>query len=245
MATIDSLESEVRSLESRVNGMDTRLSSVETKSHNNEQKITSILSDIDALKREDTRQQEVDKEHDRILKDHEGRLTSIENDVVEYQVEEWRLGNEFKYPAVNEQGEIEIYLPRYSKSELKECNEDIPGIISYKWYQKLFNPREQGDVSFDFAIGDFLKSINIGPHAVINLPIPVVLLNDEDSRRRYFIESAIPGLVLSETSYNPDVDNQVVTIYNFTNGTINIQAGEPVFKVSAVYGYPITLKIKQ
>lgn len=224
--------------------LENRVANVEASAHNNGQAISSLQQDVKNLQEEDKRQQKKDIEHDEKLADHERRLKSIENPLLEYKVEEWRLTNVFKFPSVDENGNAIIYMPPFTKEELRACNEDIPGVVSYKWYQKIFNPREQGDVSFDFDRSQsYLRSINIGPHATINIPVPIILLNNADERRVLLIECAAKGLVLSTVKYNTDLEDSVVTIYNFTNSTINIKTGEPLFKVSVVYGYPVELKL--
>lgn len=234
----DVTDAQFQALENRVN-------SVEASAHNNTQAINGLQSDVRNLQEEDKRQQKKDQEHDEKLDNHEKRLKSIENPLLEYKVEEWRLSNIFKYPSVDAQGNAIIYMPPFTKEELKACNEDIPGIVSYKWYQRIFNPTEQGDVSFDFDKSHtYLRSINIGPHATINIPVPIILLNNEDERRVLLIECAAKGLLLSTVKYNTNLEDSVVTIYNFTNSTINIKTGEPLFKVSVVYGYPVELKLK-
>lgn len=228
MATIDSLASDVAALNNRVTQIANQQSQNSTSIHNLGVRTTELESKVNI------HEERLDA-HDVTLTDHEERLLAIENPKVLYGTVPWK--NECKLPSVNEHGEIDIFLPPYTKEELRECNEDAPGIVQYKWWQKIFNPQSQGDVSFDFQdTHDYLESINLGPHSYIRLPLHIILSSDNIPTRRFIIECSNPALICTQRFYHIG-EQQTITLYNYWNVTINIRTNDPIFRLTPVYGY--------
>lgn len=239
MATLDSLQAQLNTLESTVSGLSSSVSSQGTSIHNLEGNVQNLLTRMAAA--ESTLQQhraELDQ-HRIELNDHERRLKLIEEEDFKFSVVPY-----YKYPmkypkADSATGNVFVYLPPFTKDELKEYNPSVPGLVDYKWYQKVFNPVAQnGSVTFDFDNSkNYLKSISLGPSSQISIPIPLHFINERPNRK-LVMQSARPELVCTTQFLEYDKEN-VITLYNFTNSTINIQTGEPLLFLTSVYGYKV------
>lgn len=145
-----------------------------------------------------------------------------------------------QHPSVNSQlNVIELFMAPFTKDELRPHNQDVPGLVEFKWYQKIFNPNcDNGNVTFDFDNShDWLKSISLGTHSRITIPIPIQVVSERPNRR-LVIQSAKGGLVCTQQFFEFEKEN-VITFYNFTNSTINIMTGEPILHLVPVYGYKV------
>lgn len=233
MATIDSLASDVAALNTRVTQIANQQSANSTSIHN----LSVRTGELETKVAEHTTRL---NEHAKVLENHENRISDIEDPIVFYDILPWK--NECKLPSVNEYGEICIFLPPYTKEELRECNEDAPGIVQYKWWQKIFNPQYQGDVSFDFQdTHDYLESINLGPNSYIKLPLHMVIANANYPTRKFIIECPNQNLICTQRFYHIG-EKQIITLYNYSNVTINIRTNDLLFRLTPMYGYETVLK---
>lgn len=239
MATLDSLQAQLNALEGTVSGISSSVSSQGTTIHNLEGNVQNLLTRMAAA--ESTLQQhraELDQ-HRIELDDHERRLKLIEEEDFKFSIIPY-YKHPMKHPkADKDTGNVSVYMPAFTKDELKEYNPDVPGLVEYKWYQKIFNPvAQQGSVSFDFDNSkDYLKSISLGPSSHVSIPIPIHFINNRPNRK-LVMQSAYLGLVCTTQFLEYEKEN-VITLYNFTNQTINIQTGEPLLILTSVYGYQV------
>lgn len=239
MPTTDQLQSQLNALSGTVSAQGSRISSNETSIHNLNQEMAAAKQRI-KTNEDNIAQHRIElDQHRKELDDHERRLKLIELDNFQYTVPHYV--HNVKLPSLNEQNNsITLFMPAFTKDELKEYNESMPGLVDYKWYQKIFNPSfEQGAVTFDFDNSrDYLKSISLGPHSHINIPIPL-LVDALRPNRRLIIQSCYLGLLCSQQFMEFEKEN-VVTLFNFTNSTINIETNKPILELVSVYGYTQT-----
>lgn len=244
MPTTDQLQAQLNQLQGQVNSQADRISTVETGVHNAQQDIAGMKPRIKS--NEDNIAQhriELDQ-HREELNDHERRLKLIELDNFQYTIPDY-YEHPMKAPSLNEEtNSITVFMPPFAKAELREHNESIPGLVDFKWFQKIFNSSfEQGAVTFDFDDSkDYLKSLSLGPHSYINIPIPI-LVEALRPNRRLVIQSCYPGLVCSQQFMEFEKEN-IITLFNFTNSTINIKTNEPILELVSIYGYTQTEPIK-
>lgn len=66
-----------------------------------------------------------------------------------------------------------------------------------------------------------------GPHSRITLPIPIKVVSERPNRR-LVIQSAKEGPVCTQQFFEFEKEN-VITLYNFTNSTINIMTNDLYF----------------
>ena len=243
-------DSDFSALQNRVSQLESKYSTLSTTVNNNGQSINSLSSRMSSAESTIKEHGNTLEEHGKTLQNHEerikkceNRLSSIEDKTLEYEpVNHYKY--EFKWPSQDEQTkEVVVYMPPFSKEELRDYNESMPGLVDFKWYQKIYNPGKQGDVSFDFDdYQGFLKSINLGPHSFISFPLPIKFNKTQDNRQ-LVIQCCYDNLVCTQQFIRYDVEN-VVTIFNYSNATINIPTGKPLFRLVPVYGYDVNLQQK-
>lgn len=238
MATIDDLAAQVNQLQGTVNSLQSTVNGHSTSIHNLETNYNSLAGRVKTNEDNIAQHRKELNQHRIELDDHEKRLKLIEEDEIQYRSILF-YKNAYKLPKIDENKNVLLYMPPFTKDELKEHNPDIPGLVEYKWYQKIFNPSHiEGNVTFDFDKSqDYLKSISLGPHSQINIPVPIELVKLRNNRR-LIIQSCYMGILLTQQFIEFEKEN-VITLFNFTNSTINILTGEPLFELMPVYGYDV------
>ena len=229
MPTTDQLQTQVNSLQGSLSSLSDTVSQHGTTIHNLTGNVENLL--LRMIAAEQTLQQhraELDQ-HRLELNDHEARLKKIEENSFKFSVLPY-YKNQGKNPSVNSRlNVIELFMAPFTKDELLPYNKDVSGLVEFKLYQKIFNPNcDNGNVTFDFYNSyDWLKSISLGPHSQIILPIPIKVVSERPNRR-LVIQSAKEGLVCTQQFFEFEKEN-VITFYNFTNSTINIMTNDLYF----------------
>lgn len=239
MPTTDQLQTQLNALESKVSGIQSTVDTHSTSIHNLQVTTQDLSTRMVAAERLLEEHSRILQEHQEILEDHERRLVLIEKDTIDYAVIPLYANyRDMMLPNFDEEaGCVNIYMPPFTKDELREYNPDIQGLVEYKWYQKIFNPTyEQGSVTFDFDDSrDFLKSISLGPSSQISFPLPL-FFKQHQPNRKLVIQSNHVGLVCTTQFIEYEKEN-LITLFNFTSVTINLQTSNPILKLVPVYGY--------
>lgn len=67
-----------------------------------------------------------------------------------------------------------------------------------------------------------------GPHSRITLPIPIKVVSERPNRRLVIQSAKEGGLICTQQFFEFEKEN-VITLYNFTNSTINIMTNDLYF----------------